>query len=126
MISNFHQQRVDPFSKQLWRWEGPQRIRSFLWHILRGGLKTNVRRLRCHLADFDTCPLCEAYLETEIHILHDCKWVTEVWKRVQHTPIHNFSWYANLEQWIRGNVIPQTRGIHQGWHILFGITIWLI
>ncbi|KAJ1396984.1 Reverse transcriptase zinc-binding domain [Sesbania bispinosa] len=40
----------------IWKWNGPPRVRLFLWTLLRDGLKTNVRRQRCSIGTSSYLP----------------------------------------------------------------------
>ncbi|KAJ1405461.1 Reverse transcriptase zinc-binding domain [Sesbania bispinosa] len=56
---------------KVWRWEGHQRIRCFMWSILRGELKTNTKCAGCFRGTDSSCQLCGAHAETEIHVLRE-------------------------------------------------------
>lgn len=43
----------------VWKWQGPQRVRSFLWLVLHNILLTNEQRKRRHMTDVSTCPRCK-------------------------------------------------------------------
>lgn len=57
--------------KLIWRWNGPQRIRSFLWIVDHNRLLTNEHRVRCILTNSDLCTACQGSIETPLHILLD-------------------------------------------------------
>lgn len=65
--------------KLIWKWDGPQRIRSFLWLTHKGRLLTNSQRHRRHLASSPTCSLCNTQAETILHsgggLLFHLNWV---------------------------------------------------
>ncbi|KAJ1394636.1 Reverse transcriptase zinc-binding domain [Sesbania bispinosa] len=68
---------------RIWRWDGPPRVHYFLWTLLRGGLKTNVRRQKC-LPDMSaSCPLCLHADESPTHILRDCRVTRRVWDELR-------------------------------------------
>ncbi|CAN1162622.1 Putative ribonuclease H protein At1g65750 [Linum perenne] len=58
--------------KRIWRWEGPQRVRQFLWLAVNDRLLTNAERHRRHLATSTDCNLCHEVSEDVTHILRDC------------------------------------------------------
>lgn len=76
--------RGDSVWKSIWRWEGPQRIRCFLWKVMHGGLITNSFKWHRGFASSDKCPLCDSFEETSLHILRDCGMVKETWRRYIH------------------------------------------
>ncbi|CAN1308034.1 Putative ribonuclease H protein At1g65750 [Linum perenne] len=57
---------------KVWKWEGPYRIKSFLWLAVHGRLLTNSERVRRHLATSAACPRCGAASESVAHALRDC------------------------------------------------------
>ncbi|KAK7260903.1 hypothetical protein RIF29_27202 [Crotalaria pallida] len=58
---------------KLWKWPGPQRIRTLLWKILNDALLTDENRRRRNLTADDECPLCNANeTETILHAFRDC------------------------------------------------------
>ncbi|CAJ2638086.1 unnamed protein product [Trifolium pratense] len=66
----------------VWKWEGPHRIRCFLWLLYNDGLKTNDKRARWSMDANDVCPLCSSHIETPLHVLRDCDRSKEVWQRL--------------------------------------------
>ncbi|XP_061375835.1 uncharacterized protein LOC133317945, partial [Gastrolobium bilobum] len=65
--------------ESVWRWQGPERIRFFLWLMAGEKLMTNVCRLRRHMALSDLCPRCNKSSETILHTIRDCPQSKEVW-----------------------------------------------
>ncbi|KAE8729876.1 diacylglycerol O-acyltransferase 2-like [Hibiscus syriacus] len=59
-----------------WSFEGPQRIKNFIWLILRNRHLTNNERAKRDLTSAASCQLCGREEETDIHILRDCR-ITE-------------------------------------------------
>ena len=68
--------------KEVWRWPGPQKIRSFLWLVLNDGIKTNVFRFRRGISNNTDCPRCGAEAETLTHMLRDCRNVKSLWQSI--------------------------------------------
>lgn len=48
----------DPLFVKIWKWGGPQRIKSFLWKLAHGRLLTNDERQRRHMCSEATCSRC--------------------------------------------------------------------
>ncbi|EEF32528.1 hypothetical protein RCOM_1158570 [Ricinus communis] len=65
--------------KVIWHWEGPQRIRMFLWLAIQDGLVTNVERGRRHLTDFILRDRCKRESVTLLHALRDCPISRQQW-----------------------------------------------
>ena len=41
----------DPLFKLIWKWEGMERIKSFLWLVVFDALRTDEFRVRCHISN---------------------------------------------------------------------------
>ncbi|KAL4379818.1 hypothetical protein GQ457_02G032950 [Hibiscus cannabinus] len=63
----------------VWRLALPQRICSFLWLALRGGLLIYVERYRRHLFVDVVCARCRQSPEDLIHVLRDCFCTRSLW-----------------------------------------------
>lgn len=57
--------------KRIWRLGVPERVKSFLWLVLHGSLKTNERKNKMHLST-PYCIHCREQIETKQHVLIDC------------------------------------------------------
>ncbi|CAA0834018.1 Unknown protein, partial [Striga hermonthica] len=68
--------------KEVWSWTGPQRIRQFMWLIVKERLLTNGERFRRHLAESAACELCGSAQETILHCLRDCPHAEQTWRRL--------------------------------------------
>lgn len=62
-----------------WSWLGAQRIRHFLWLLLRRGLLTSAERVRQHMADDPGCTICGCGIEDVNHVLRECHQVQALW-----------------------------------------------
>ncbi|CAN1788388.1 Putative ribonuclease H protein At1g65750 [Linum perenne] len=67
---------------KVWKWEGPYRIKSFLWLAIHGRLLANSERVRRHLATSAACSRCWAAWESVIHALRDCPLAADAWNEV--------------------------------------------
>lgn len=72
----------DSFWKKIWAWNGPQRVRCFLWLAAQQRLLTNYERARRHMSPSNLCPLCDDAPETTLHGIRDCPFAVAVWKRL--------------------------------------------
>lgn len=62
----------------IWKVVAPQKVRVFLWLLVRNGLLTNEERIRKGMT---TSPFCEQYgryVESAIHFVRDCDFVQTV------------------------------------------------
>ncbi|EOY13577.1 Uncharacterized protein TCM_032178 [Theobroma cacao] len=62
-------------------WQGPQRVKTFLFQCLHGRLLTNRERLRRRLTTDSLCPQYKMEDETITHVLRDCMMATSLWWR---------------------------------------------
>ena len=63
----------------MWDWNGPERIRYFLWPVGHGKLLTNEERYRRHLAEDSHCLICNKTGEDVLHVLRDYPAAFYVW-----------------------------------------------
>ncbi|KAE8672269.1 hypothetical protein F3Y22_tig00111847pilonHSYRG00016 [Hibiscus syriacus] len=73
-----------------WSFDSPQRVRNFIWVILRNLLLTNVERPRWGIVAFIGCPICRANEETIPHIIRDCTNARNVWSQIIWTQYREF------------------------------------
>ncbi|PNY05784.1 telomere repeat-binding factor 1-like protein, partial [Trifolium pratense] len=104
----------------VWKWEGPQKIKSFLWRVLNDGLKTNDKRYRCRLTTLSGCPLCSNTCESTLHLFRNCVEVKPVWNQFGFA--FNRREQEDAKSWLGNNLNPSK----QKRYILFGIIIWCI
>ncbi|KAL8142496.1 hypothetical protein V2J09_015528 [Rumex salicifolius] len=65
--------------KKLWKACVPERIKVFVWMVMRKHILTNVERVRRHMAKDPICSLCNLEEETLLHLLRDCPAAQEKW-----------------------------------------------
>ncbi|CAN0862436.1 Putative ribonuclease H protein At1g65750 [Linum grandiflorum] len=68
--------------KSVWRWQGPNKIRHFLWLASHNRLLTNEERGRRHLTNQVICSFCSCNTESCIHVLRNCRFACSFWSRV--------------------------------------------
>ncbi|KAK9046129.1 hypothetical protein V6N11_052029 [Hibiscus sabdariffa] len=56
----------------IWALQVPQRIRVFMWLVMREALLTNVECTRRHLSPSGICQLCNREDEAVLHVLRGC------------------------------------------------------
>ncbi|CAN1778662.1 Putative ribonuclease H protein At1g65750 [Linum perenne] len=67
---------------RIWKWEGPNKIRHFLWLLKHEKLMTNVERGRQRLTDNMECVHCSGVNEDLNHVFRDCDFASRTWIRV--------------------------------------------
>lgn len=64
----------------LWKIKAPPKILNFIWRSLRGCLPSRANLLRRHVPiTTSVCPVCFYVVETDVHVLLECKFAIEVW-----------------------------------------------
>ncbi|CAN1142660.1 Putative ribonuclease H protein At1g65750 [Linum perenne] len=76
-ISN---ESADNIWKTIWKWEGPNRVKHFIWLAAHERILTNSERCRRHIAQDSTCYRCPNICEDLLHVCRDCNLAKEVWK----------------------------------------------
>lgn len=64
----------------IWKWDGPQRIKSWLWLAVKEKLLTNVNRMSRGMCASDMCQRCDCASESNLHALRDCNAAQIIWK----------------------------------------------
>lgn len=108
---------------KVWKWEGPHRIKCFMWLVLNGGLKTNTLRARCAMNNDDRCPLCKSMSESTLHILRDCPRTQEVWQLVLGRAMPRDFYERGLQNWIFKFLSVHSRRSCASLSLIFGITL---
>ncbi|KAA3486519.1 non-LTR retrotransposon transposase [Gossypium australe] len=85
----------------LWKIPGPQRVKHFIWVIIKKRLLTNSERVRRGIAQDATCHLCGHIKEDTLHVLRDCPFAREIWHNIipaNHLGSFFFEWlFSNLQ-----------------------------
>ncbi|CAN1794997.1 Putative ribonuclease H protein At1g65750 [Linum perenne] len=106
--------------KRVWKWQGPNRVKHFLWLVAHNRLLTNVERKRRHMTDEDSCRLCPSTAEDSLHILRDCKAAVSFWKAFLPPSIVAPFFSGNLQDWLSNFICDPDLGL------AFGIGLWLL
>ncbi|CAL1361451.1 unnamed protein product [Linum trigynum] len=115
------------FWKSIWKLHVPERVRVFIWMVVKNKITTNsVRKFR-HLTSDDSCPSCEGTAETAIHCLRDCPRAQIVWSKII-SPDHIGQFMASdRDRWLRSNVTDNKTGFWPGeWGSFFSLVLWFI
>lgn len=66
------------YSAMIWKSAAPQRVKIFLWLLLRNHILTNEVRVERRMADERSCPRCNALVETSLHAVRDCSFAVAI------------------------------------------------
>lgn len=86
-LSNYQTQAPEPIFEKIWRWDGPERVRIFLWKAGRGALLTNEQRFNRGMGQNPLCPRCGLHIESVENVLRSCNLAQEVWNNVGSGPL---------------------------------------
>lgn len=83
VVMNSRLQEVDDgmMWMRLWRWQGPERIKMFIWLVLHWKLLTNNHRKRLKMDTNDSYHRC-GRRETILHALRECPHSMEAWNEL--------------------------------------------
>ncbi|MBA0726337.1 hypothetical protein Golax_002170, partial [Gossypium laxum] len=65
-----------------WKFQGPQRVRFFIWLALKERVLTNVERTRRGIGLGSTCGICCHGYEDVLHVLQDCTEARVIWNQL--------------------------------------------
>ncbi|CAN1162405.1 Putative ribonuclease H protein At1g65750 [Linum perenne] len=104
----------------VWKWEGPSRIKHFLWLVAHERVLTNGERCRRHIAQDSSCYRCSGVQEDLLHVVRDCTLAREVWRSLFPVYVVNNFFTEDLQVWLRNGL--QAKNLN----IPFDIVIWLL
>ncbi|CAN0836858.1 Putative ribonuclease H protein At1g65750 [Linum grandiflorum] len=108
--------------KGVWNWQGPNKIRHFLWLASHNRLLTNEERGRRHLTNQVICSLCSTHTESCIHILRDCHFARLVWRLVLPQVITSEELSSDWSIWLDTHI----RHREDEHSLIFGVAVWLL
>ena len=65
--------------RAIWKWEGLERVKSFLWTMAHDNLLTNELHVARCMDSIDICPKCGKEMETSFHALRDYDKINHIW-----------------------------------------------
>ncbi|KAA3471573.1 LINE-1 reverse transcriptase isogeny [Gossypium australe] len=65
--------------RTIWKYQGPQRVRLFLWLVANQRVLINSERVRRGFGQSSACSRCGHDVEDIMHVLRDCQTAKEVW-----------------------------------------------
>lgn len=113
-----------PLYAAVWKWDGPEQTRAFLWKVATDVLMTNVQRHRRGMTLDATCPLCGALEKTTLHSLRDCPEQRSMWDYFLPSSRARafFASDSDREDWIQQNICAHDDQSLE-WSRLFGIVM---
>ena len=81
-----------------------QRVKTFMWLLLRKALLTNSRRVRCQITTDPNCDLCMGIEETWQHIFRDCMEAKLIWIELLGENLNDAFFTKDADLWIVDNL----------------------
>lgn len=109
----------------VWKWRGPQAIRTFLWLVMHDRLKTKLEIARRRIPIEYNCNRCGADIETTMHVARDCFIAKRLWNLFIPVAYREQFYSLSLREWIVQNlksIWNLERGLE--WPCVFGVVIW--
>ncbi|KAK9042649.1 hypothetical protein V6N11_017716 [Hibiscus sabdariffa] len=118
----------DPKWSCIWSLPIAQRVRMFLWLVLRQHLMADVERVRRVLSPDPSCSSCGYYNEMILHILCDYHPMRSFWKSIIPQVDHDCFFGASLDHWIVKNIKTSRALGHNAplWSSLFPSFLWQV
>ncbi|KAJ8762621.1 hypothetical protein K2173_008060 [Erythroxylum novogranatense] len=126
LTKDFTQEEKDIW-KVVWKWKGPQRVKTFLWLLSHGKLLTNEAWLRRNLAPSTSCPICQDHTKSILHAIRDCPKVREMWKSLVPRKAWEQFFSNPIDRWLLSNIRENQQGVEGvEWRMLFVVGCWLM
>ncbi|CAN1764635.1 Putative ribonuclease H protein At1g65750 [Linum perenne] len=118
MITENISKNSDALWGRIWRWNGPSKIKHFLWLVTHNRLLTNEERSRRHLTNQVLCPRCSLSTESISHVIYDYNFALQVWRTALLLTISARDEISDFGDWWRYMLMDKVSSIK------FGIVAW--
>lgn len=112
----------------MWKFQGPRRVKLFIWLVLKQCLLTNVKWAKRGIGYDRSCDICGHHSGDILHVLRDCPTAKEVSTFALSDGANGCFFTGNLLQWLQSNLQNPTK-LEDNEIIcscLFGLLIWRI
>ncbi len=101
--------------------QGPGRWQYQLWLIRHNRLMTNQEKDRRHIQQNNICQFCNREVESSLHALRDCEWISNIWQKLVDPCKWSEFKAKELESWVDWNIGGAQIGKHEseGWQFTF-------
>ncbi|KAF7804220.1 putative ribonuclease H protein At1g65750 family [Senna tora] len=110
----------------IWKWNGPEKVRCFLWLCRHDRIMTNENRMKRRLAATGNCSKCPSITENTLHAIRDCSLAKPIWMKLVRPECWMEFFGLNLEDWLNRNLEKSFGKPDVDWTLMFGLTTWLI
>ena len=111
-----------PKWKVVWKWRGPEKVKTFLWLVMNDKLLTNMEHVRRHMTNIVMRGRCHVDSEIALHVLRDCPFSTQIWLGLvpQERWLEFFSF--SLQDWLCWNLSNYSSyDLSLNWSLIFGV-----
>jgi hypothetical protein len=120
-----NQRSSEPIWTLIWRWKGPERIKTFLWLTVHDNLMINGNRARRHLTNNPVCELCNLELESTSHALRGCLFAKRIWLQLVEARGRRTFFEAGLLPWLMRNLESMCSSSNAvPWSFTFSVALW--
>ncbi|CAN1318165.1 Putative ribonuclease H protein At1g65750 [Linum perenne] len=120
MITDNAASPEDSVWRNIWKWNGPNRMKHFLWLASHKKLLTNEERGRRQLTTQVLCPRCSVNIESISHVIYECNFALQVWGAVLPQAISARTAHTNFDDWWRVMICDKDVNVH------FGVIAWCL
>ena len=110
----------------VWKLDTLPRIQSFLWLCHHRSIPVREMLANRGIQCDTTCLLCRNASEPAIHLLRECPYAKQIWRKVGIPTIMEASYNLEMLQWLKANCLTSHDILSNGvpWKILFTFTVW--
>ncbi|KAK5833829.1 hypothetical protein PVK06_017692 [Gossypium arboreum] len=100
--------------KTVWKYQGPHRVRFFLWLTCKQRLLTNQERVRKGIGQNMSCLIFQYDTEDILHVLRDCSTTKDVWKYFVLKSCQELFFSNNILDWVNANLDSSSWTLRNG------------
>ncbi|CAN1745399.1 Putative ribonuclease H protein At1g65750 [Linum perenne] len=107
MITDNDTSQRDPMWRHIWNWQGPSKIKHFLWLASHKRLLTNEERSRHHLTNQVLCHRCSSYTESISHVIYECDFALQVWRSILPAAVGVRAVHGSFDSWWKSMLLDK-------------------
>lgn len=102
LIVNHEMDKRD--QKWIWKVKTPQKLKGFMWLILKDRLLTNQMRLMRNMETIDLCPRCGLSSEDMSRLFRECTKAKDIWIEIKNHKQWEKGYRLPLHEWVVSNM----------------------
>ena len=110
----------------VWKIDTLLRIQSFLWLCHHRSIPVREMLANRGIQCDTTCLHCRNANESAIHLLRECPYAMQIWRKIGIPTTMEASYNLEMLQWLKANCLSSHDILSNGvpWKILFAFTVW--